>query len=52
MEQCECGKKATTYVVDSEVGADVVCDDCFNTWISRGNINEATVWESQPLKAI
>ena len=43
--KCKCGKKATKIAMDSEVGPDLMCDNCAKTWIKAGNKNQATVFQ-------
>lgn len=48
MENCSCGKEATKIAMDSECGPDLMCGECADKWLARGNVNEATVfgvWE-------
>lgn len=45
MECCACGREATKIAMDSEVGPDLMCDECAAKWLARGNVNGATVWQ-------
>ena len=48
--ECPCGKEATKIAMDSEVGPEMLCDECAEKWLAAGNVNEATVWQVDPIE--
>jgi hypothetical protein len=47
--KCSCGKEATKIAMDSEVGPEAMCNECAEKWFAKGNVNEATVWQVEPI---
>lgn len=52
MESCACGRQATKIAMDSEVGPELLCDECAKKWLARRNINGATVWQVNSIEQV